>query len=404
MQRRFFAVILTMLCGVSLCAQAQTPPAATPDLRLEAFVSGVWEPGQLYVTLRQPDGRMLIGGRFGRADGGIPRSALLRLNRDGSIDTGFAPLLAGLSTVNVYALAVHGGAIYVGGFFETVNGVTMRSIVRLRMDGSSEPGWSSPFSSAAANQVQSIAVTVNGVYVGGDINEQDRYGLARLATATGALDPAWIAQTQFGVTGTPNGGNRGEVTAMIADGGDLIVAGQFSQIAGVARTGIARISQSAPVSVRAFDAQVSGRVDALQASGTQLYIGGTFFRSNPAINYLNRIDAVSGAVDAGWAPNTTGSVDALRLIGDRLYVGGSFTNQPPGGARLLRIATNGNGAIDATFNPGANDTVLTLADTCRGNLLAGGTFTQMSGLFRNAFAAFPVPQIDCIFHGDFEVQ
>ena len=401
---RTLAVAACVLALVNGTASAQALPDAAPDLQLQNVLPSGTTAGQVYAMLRQSDGRVLVGGRFNRANGGaVTRTALLRLERDGSIDPTFAPVFGGLSTIEVYALAVSGGAIYAGGFFETVNGVTMRSVVRLRADGSIEPGFASPFSTASGNQIQAIALGGTGLFLGGDTLDGDSFGLVRLDAATGVLDAAWRAQLQFSPTATPIAGNRGEVTAMRALGDDLIVAGQFGQVAGVARQGIARVSQSAPVNVRAFNAGISGRVDALVPAGAQMYIAGNFFHSNPNINYAARIDATTGAFDPSWITPISGAIFAMHRIGDHVYLGGSFSNQPPGGARLARVSVL-NGTLDGTFAPLANDSVLALADNCYGRLHVGGTFGTLGAIPRAGFAAVTVPQLDCIFHGNFEVR
>lgn len=398
-------VCLILLVGVMPGASiAQSAPDGAPDLQLETLDSGQWVPGRALVFLRLADGRMLVGGRFNRAGPGITRDHLLRLRRDGTIDATFAPVFGGNGAVQVTALAIHGNAIYAGGFFETVNGATQRSVVRLRPDGSIEPAWTSPFTSAPGNQVAAIAASATGVYVGGDLLEQNAWGLVRLDPASGALDPGWIAQTQFSVTATPSAGNRGAVSALVAIDNDLIVGGQFGQIANTARTGVARLSQSAPVTVRAFNAGIGGLTSALALAGGHLYVGGNFFRSGtPTFSYLLRVDPLSGNPDPAWVPDLGSDVRALHAIGNMLHVGGTFSGRPPGGARLARIPMNGNGSVDAGWNPNASNTVLAIGDTCRGRLLAGGTFTTMSSLPRNGFASFTVPQVDCLFHGDFEV-
>ena len=52
-------------------------------------------------TALQPDGKTIIGGDFTHV-GGVARNHLARLNADGSLDTGFAPVV----DQRVYAAAV----------------------------------------------------------------------------------------------------------------------------------------------------------------------------------------------------------------------------------------------------------------------------------------------------------
>ncbi len=393
-------------------ALAQVSPTANPDLVLQVSnPSGGFLAATVYATLRQPDGKVLVGGNFTQLGDGTPRLRLLRLNVDGSLDSGFSPLVTSVSSACVvYSLTWANGSIYVGGTFDAVNGSASPNVARLNPDGSMASGWTSPFAVGSPGQpILALAATPTSLFIGGDIQLNNAYGLARLDAFSGNWDLAWIAQTQNGdINNPPSGGNRGDVRALLTAGGDLLVGGDFLKIASVQARGIARISQSAPVSVRAFDAGLSSssyRISAMQAEGSKLYIGGTFFRAvAPNVNYLNRLDINTGALDPAWQPNPNGSVEALALSGSMLYVGGSFTNAipPNGGSRLLRISTTGNGAIDSTWSTTVNDTVLSLAHDCHSRVVAGGQFSLAGGLARNGLAGYQTPGGDCIFYSGFE--
>ena len=393
-------------------ALAQVSPTANPNLALQMpNTSGGFLAATVYATLRQPDGKVLVGGNFTQLGDGTPRQRLLRLNVDGSLDSGFSPVITSVSSACVvYSLAWANGSIYIGGTFDAVNGSTSPNVARLNPDGSTASGWTSPFAVGSPGQpILALAATPTSLFIGGDIQLNNAYGLARLDAFSGNWDPAWIAQTQNGdINNPPSAGNRGDVRALLTADGDLLVGGDFLKIANVQARGVARISQSAPVSVRAFDAGLSSstyRVSAMQAAGSKLYIGGTFFRAvGPNVNYLNRVDINTGALDAAWQPNPNGSVEALALSGAMLYVGGSFTNAipPSGGNRLLRISTTGNGAIDSTWSTSVNDTVLSLAHDCHSRVVAGGQFSLAGGLARNGLAGYQTPAGDCIFYSGFE--
>lgn len=391
---------------------AQVAPDSVPDLQLQApNGSGGFVPATVYATLRQADGKLLVGGNFTRLANGTPRNRLLRLNADGSLDAGFAPnFQSGTTTCQIQSLALANGYIYAGGAFDTVNGTASPNVARIDSSGALAAGWNSPFAAGSPGQaIRALAATSTSLFIGGDIQLNDAFGLARLDALTGNWDHAWIAQTQDGdLANPPTGGTRGAVRALLAVDGDLLVAGQFQKIANVLVRGVARLSQSAPVSVRAFDAGLSAssyRVSVMRRSGTKLYIGGTFFRAQaPFVNYLNRVDLATGALDAGWQPNPNGNVEALALDGNLLYVGGDFTNviAPNGGNRLIRIPTNGNGAVDAAWNTSMNGTVFSLVHDCRLRVVAGGAFDSAGGLARNGLAGYLSPTADCLFQSGFE--
>ncbi len=393
-------------------AVAQVAPDPNPNLQLQSPNSGGgFLPAKIHATLRQPDGKILVGGNFTQLGDGTPRLRLLRLNVDGSLDTGFSPLITSVSSACVvYSLTWANGSIYVGGTFDSVNGTTSPNVARLNPNGTTASGWSSPFSIGSPGQpIWALAATSTSLFIGGDILLNNAYGLARLDAYSGNWDAAWIAQTQDGdINNPPSGGTRGDVRALLAVGGDLLVGGDFLKIANVQVRGVARISQTAPVSVRAFDAGLSSsnyRVSAMQAAGSKLYIGGTLLRATaPYVNYLNRVDINSGLLDTSWQPNPNGTVEALALDGSMLYVGGSFVNAipPTGGNRLIRIPTTGNGAIDSAWNTTINGTVLALAHDCHARVVAGGQFTVAGGQTRNGLAGYQTPSGDCIFYSGFE--
>jgi hypothetical protein len=411
--RRIVFVAALALAAVVAPASAQVMPDSTPNLQLQLpNGSGGFLAATIYATLRQPDGKILIAGDFTRLADGTTRSRLLRLNTDGSLDSGFAPAFSSLATACViYSLAWANNTIYAGGTCDAVNGINSPNVVRLDRNGVISSGWSSPFAVGSPGQpIRALAATSTSLFIGGDIQLNDAFGLARLDALNGNWDFSWIAQTQNGdVLNPPSGGTRGEVRVLTVVDSDLLVGGDFLKIANVQVRGLARISQAAPVSVRAFDAGLSAssyRVSALQRSGTKLYIGGTFFRQvAPFVAYLNRVDVSSGVLDSSWQPNTNGSVEALALEGSLLFVGGSFANAipPSGGNRLIRIPTTGNGAIDSAWNVSMNNTVLSLTHDCHSRLIAGGAFDTAGGQARNGLAGFLTPVGDCIFYSGFEM-
>ncbi len=405
-------VIAALLLFANAAALAQVAPSANPNLQLLLpNPSGGFLAATVNATLRQPDGKVLVGGNFTQLADGTPRLRLLRLNVDGSLDTGFSPQVTSVSSACVvYSLAWANGSIYVGGTFDAVNGSTSPNVARLNPNGTTASGWNSPFTVGSPGQpIRALAATPSSLFLGGDIQLNNAFGLARLDAISGSWDFTWIAQTQNGdINNPPSGGSRGEVRSLLSAGADLLVGGDFLKIANVQAHGIARISQAAPVSVRAFDAGLSSssyRVSALQEAGTKLYIGGTFFRAvAPFVAYLNRVDINTGLLDASWQPNTNGSVEALALDGSMLYVGGSFANSipPTGGNRLIRIPTTGNGAIDNAWNTTINDSVLSLTHDCHARIVAGGQFSTAGGQIRNGLAGFQTPSGECVFYSGFE--
>lgn len=105
------------------------------DGRLDlAFGSGSGADGPVTSLKVQDDGRIVIGGSFGKIDN-IFRSGIARLQPDGSLDESFDPGTG--VNVGVGAVAIQpDGRILMAGSFIAFNGVPINRIARLNPDGS----------------------------------------------------------------------------------------------------------------------------------------------------------------------------------------------------------------------------------------------------------------------------
>jgi len=265
----------------------------------------------------QADGKVLIGGYF-ETMGGVSRRRIARLNADGSLDTGFNPN----ANDEVSSLAVQAdGKVLIGGNFTTVGGVTRNHIARLNTDGSLDIG----FNPIANGWVNSLAVQADGkVLIGGNfttVGGVARNNVARLNT-DGSLDTGF----------NPNASFVGSL-AVQADG-KVLIGGFFTTVGGVARNRIARLN-------------------------------------------------ADGSLDTGFNPTLNGGVGILAVQADgKVLIGGEFTIV--GGVARNRIARlNADGSLDTGFNPNADDNVDSLAVQADGKLLIGGDFFAVGGAASN---------------------
>lgn len=130
----------------------------------------------------QPDGRILLGGRFSEING-EDRDNLARLNPDGTLDADFAP------DVNryVYAMALQAdGAILLGGEFTSVNGLPRDRLARIAPAGSLDPDFCPP----ASGVVYALALQADGgLLVGGNFAQlggEDHADIGRVINTTEA--------------------------------------------------------------------------------------------------------------------------------------------------------------------------------------------------------------------------
>lgn len=106
----------------------------TTGLLDTTFVTGTGANNAVTCVELQPDGKVLIGGRFTSFNGSTERN-LTRLNTNGSVDVGFGIGTGFDGTVEAIAVQPD-GKIVVGGTFTAYNGISRRGLVRLLEDGS----------------------------------------------------------------------------------------------------------------------------------------------------------------------------------------------------------------------------------------------------------------------------
>lgn len=165
--------------------------------------------------------------------------------------------------------------------------------------------------------------------------------------------------TEFGI---PE--NDGFVYSMVTDGTNLIVGGNFSRIAGIAASSVAKWDGH---SWSALGEGISGGVTSVALVGSTLYAGGFFSKAGGGEIYgIARWD---GAAWSGLVGGITGGVRALAVDGTNLYVGGFFT---VGSAANI---AKWDGFAWSPLGSGISGDVFSLA-TANGCVYAGGRFLR----------------------------
>ncbi len=375
-----------------------TPRANIGRLNADGSVDVSFNPGangQVGGLALQADGKILVGGAFTMLGGGgtgvTARSRIGRLNADGSLDTGFNP---GANNT-VFELAVQAdGKIVVTGFFTGLGGSSgttpRKNIGRFNNDGSLDSG----FDPGANGTVGALAVRADGkilvggtfTALGGGIGTTPRNNIGRL-NADGSVDPSFNP----GTTGT------GDVFAIVQQAdGQILVGGFFTGLGGgtgtTPRSHIGRLHADGTVDVD-FNPGVNNFVDVitLQPDG-KILVAGAFTTLGgggtgvTARSYIGRLNP-EGSLDATFNPGANSFVLSVAVQPDgKILVGGTFTALGGGTGTTARNfigRLNPDGSLDPTFNPGANGNVLTLALQSDGKILVGGDFTTLGGSARS---------------------
>lgn len=333
----------------------------------------------VYDIVRQPDGKYIVAGNFTTMNG-ISRNRVARLHTDGTLDTSFNPGTGANGIVSA-ALLQPDGKIILGGEFTSFNGTAREYLVRLNSDGTLDTGFVGPnFADSSGWAVRSLALQPNGnLLVGGVFyftGANFKASICRVTTS-GGLDAAFDGVVQ----GASNGGFINVVEKISVQGdGKILIAGDFTLYNAAARGGLARLSSTGAID-GAFAPTSNGECHALllQPDGKVL-VGGTFTTFNgSSANRLARVSS-AGTLDSAFvaAGGTTGDIAnfALQPDGKVIFCGdfGTFQGQPNGPLPLWRFFAGLPGLpglvqFAAETNTGIEGTSATLNVTRTGGTL-----------------------------------
>lgn len=208
--------------------------------KLAGFGAGAaipaWNPGtdsNVHTFVLDENRNLYVGGSFWTI-GGQQRSAIARLSGDGSVDSTWNPSANGGRRVLSLALDEAGQYLYVGGDFNVIGGQNRMGIAKLATSGTGRADAS--WDPSASQEVSSIVAGPDGyIYAGGaftSIGGRNRNYIAKLSKdGVGAADPTW------------NPSAESFVYDLALDGsGRIYVGGGFKAIGGLERGSLARLS------------------------------------------------------------------------------------------------------------------------------------------------------------------
>jgi len=334
--------------------------------------------GTIFTAVPDGNGGWYIGGEFTMV-GTYDRNYIARINSDGSVDADWNPNANDI----VYAIAVSGNDIYVGGVFNgsnSIGGLTRSRIAKLNnTNGEADAIWNPN----ANNAVYAIAISGSDIYVGGvfngsnSIGGQPRNRLARLNNTNGQADESW----------NPNANDI--VRTIAISGSDIYVGGEFNgsnSIGGQTRNRIAKLNNTTGQADASWNPNVNNSVHTIAASGSDIYVGGNFTSIGiVARNRVAKLNNTNGLADASWNPNAGGPVRTIAISDNDVYVGGLFTTIGGEARNFIAKLNNTNGQADANWNPIAGHWVNTIAIS-GSDIYVGGAFTSIGGVTRNRLA------------------
>jgi PKD repeat protein len=291
--------------------------------------------------------RVFIAGNFtsiqnttGTNTAVVNQSGLASYNyQTGLIDTNFRPQFNG--GVAAVEATPDGTKLFVGGSFNTVNGVAKQKVASLNLN-TGAPLSTFGFTNSTNNQVQSLAATNSTLYVGGRytrVNGVLRTGLAAVNTASGAVDQAFDNSLSGGI------GVDGQLGVpqlkLTHDGTKLLVVHTGRQIDGQDRYGMGIIDTASkellPWRSTLWDENL-GRVGGV----TRIYAGDiapddSYFVvssgsggdappiSDTAVAYpLDAASLQNSDVQPLWISRAFDSIYSIAITEVAVYIGGHF--------------------------------------------------------------------------------
>ncbi len=338
------------------------------------------------------DGSVAFGGSFqtvnvGETDASaVARNYAARVTAGGGLDDKFNPNFNG----PVYAMAIDDQQrLVVGGAFTTTTpppdttATTRNRIARFNADGSLDKTFDPSFNEdvfALAIQPDDKKIVVGGEFTAVGPNSTAHRNLARI-DANGAVDETFKAGTNLPVA-----------SLSIAADGDILAGGYFTTVNGststdqVARSAVARFERSGDIDL-SFNPNFGGFVTSIRpAADGSVFVTGTFTTINAlgqviiggefstiggvAQKFVAQLNG-DGSVDASFNPALNGRVNALLPMTDgRLLVAGAFTTVA-GAARPGLARFNADGSLDAGFSPTFTGEVASIARQADGRILVG---------------------------------
>ncbi len=279
------------------------------------------------------DGRLVVVGGFSSvAD--QPRDGIAILDVATGLPTPFAPEM----TRGPWAVERAGNVLYLGGWFDEVNGRPRENLAAITIDGEDVLPLSLDFDGTQGTTLALWDLLADGeiLYMAGhflSVDSEERLHFAAVNTTTGELTD-WSPRA--------TGHSSPEGFALAKQGDDIAIGGQFRILGAVSRGGAAAIDLGTR-ELLDWSPDLAGYSARAFAFGERgIYISGSFdIDGATPRNKIARFDPVTAALDPSFdaglaAGGQDDNVRCLALNGDLLHIGGHF--RWPGGD-YLDVAT-----------------------------------------------------------------
>ncbi|HMO64324.1 MAG TPA: hypothetical protein PKE47_03710 [Verrucomicrobiota bacterium] len=368
------------LAGILLCLSL-SPPRAEAQPFAGDLIAGFQSPfptnAIIQAVAERPDGGLYVGGAFFNV-GGLPRTNIVLLRANGTVDPGFNPG-TGLDA-QAFVLAMQGDKVLVGGSFGFYNGFVAYNLIRLQTNGQPDASFvGNDLINLLGTSVQAIRLAPDGkILVGGQFSRQNRIGRRNLAR----LHPDGSVDAGFDAGDTTD---RAVTAIALQSDGRILYAGQ--RLGRLLPNGAPDPSFAGGAgSTLAYDTVNDLHLD---SAGRILCVGSFTSVDGAFLGGIVRLSA-DGTRDTSFqfAGGTDGQIRRVHPLADgTLLIGGEFTQVGPWQRRsVARLLANG--AVDMNFRADLAitdigtvlySTARTFVQTATGNVYLGGIFSALNG-------------------------
>lgn len=322
--------------------------------------SGSGFDGQVNHHLVLPDDKIIVGGVFINYNG-ILNSYLVKLNSDGSVDSSFNNGGSG-PNYHVYDFKhLSNGKIILLGNYNSYNGISVKSIMKLNSDGTIDGTFSNSIDNIGGSKVY-MDQTENLWIAGFSYSySKNQNGIVRI-DENGYIDKSFNVGTGFGFGYSFYCVNK----ILIQPDGKILAGGYYSGYNGTAHSHLARINSDGSVDpsfnlTHNFIGEIMAM--GLQADG-KIIIAGDGFNNDlhSDLGGILRLNS-DGSIDSSFitgsgfytdSPDTINGarIDQIIILNDgSILVGGGFDsyNNVLQSSQLIKL--NSDGTQDMSFTP-----------------------------------------------------
>jgi uncharacterized delta-60 repeat protein len=371
----------------------------------EFFINNVGDGASSGINsiVKQSDDKILVGGIFTDFNS-VASNFIIRLNKDGSIDSSFQTnSAASLPGEFISSIAVQSdGKIVAGGNFSSIRNVTVNNIIRLNSDGTNDSAFISNTGTGANGAINVVLVQADGkILLAGAFTSFNGTSVNRLArlNSNGTLDTSFVSSIGTGASGS--------ILSMAIQPSDdkIVLGGDFVTFNGTTVNRLVRLNSSGTRDTSfttAIGTAANSSVSSIAIQpNLRIVLGGLFTSFNgSSVNRLIRLNS-NGTLDSAFISNIgdgpNSSIVSLAVQPDsKIIIGGNFSlfNNSAVPIGIRRFNADGTADLgfsenlgEGTLGAGTNGIVRAINILGNGSIVFGGNFSAISGVFAPRIAA-----------------